>query len=120
MTFYSEMQGVANELLTEFGDTWTLRRVNKGTYNPSTNTRTTDSTDNYSVKCVRQNYKNNQIDGENIQNGDILLLVDAYGLEITPDTTDIFINSSETWQIVNIELIKPGDTIVMYKIQVRQ
>lgn len=118
--FYPSMQDVANELLTEFGSDWIVRRVGNTPYNPATNDLFNTIKDEVTIKAVRQNYKNAQINGESILAGDILLLVDSKALEIGLMPTDKMVNNDEVWQIINIELIKPADVVLFYKVQLRK
>lgn len=116
---YSNIQATAQRLITKFGKDWAIRRNVKGTYNPSTNTRTTTSTENHTVKAVKTEYKNYQVDGEVIKRGDFKLLVEAKGLSITPSTDDEIVDGTDIYQIINIKEIKPATITIYYEIQVR-
>ncbi|RTL04574.1 hypothetical protein EKK58_10265 [Candidatus Dependentiae bacterium] len=116
---YSNIQATAQRLITKFGKDWVLKRTIKGTYNPSANTRSTDSTTNYTAKAVRTEYKNYQVDGEVIQRGDFKLLMEAKGLSVVPSVEDEIVDGSDTYQIINIKEIKPSTITIYYEIQVR-
>lgn len=120
MTFnYSKIQSTAQRLITKFGRDWVLRRTVKGSYSPSTNTRTTDSTTNYTAKAVKSEYKNYQVDGEVIQRGDFKLLMEAKGLAVVPSVEDEIIDGTDVYQIINIKEVKPSTVTIYYEIQVR-
>lgn len=117
---YTRMTSTALRLITRFGKAWTVRRYTKGTYDPSNNTRTTSATTDYTVQGMLSDYQQREIDGTNILKGDKLLLVAASGLAITPTITDLLVEGSTLYKIVNIEQIKPASTVLYYKLQLRQ
>jgi hypothetical protein len=75
MTFLTDMQTVANELLTEYGETVSGQRVTEGAYDPTTSTTAAGSTTNYSGVGLPTQYNEEHIDGQNILQGDVLLVM---------------------------------------------
>lgn len=117
---YANSQNTAYRLIDKFGANWTHRKLTKNTYNPATNTRTTTATGNTTVRAVRQNYGSNQVDGQVIKQGDVKLLAEAKSFTVEPDVSDLMLDGSETWQIMDVKPFKPGDTIIYYELQLRQ
>ena len=91
-----------------------MKYVTEGTYNPSTGTITGNSVSSATVKAVFTNYNDNQIDGSIVKRGDRLALCAG---DITPPTTNDVIGG---FKIVAVEEVKPADTILLYKLQVRK
>ena len=120
MVDYVKLQNTAQRLIGQFGTDWTHRRIVKGTYNPSTNVRTTTSTTDTTVKAARLNYKKSQVIGEVIKQGDIKLVVEAKAFSSPPTVDDEMISGSETWQIVDIIESKPATTSIYYEMQLRK
>lgn len=119
MVDYNNLQNVAYKLLNNFGADWIHRVNTKGAYNPSTGIRNISTTVNTTVKAARINYKNNQIDGQQIQNGDIRLIVEHKNINTTPTIHDKMVNGSEIWNIINIKEVKPATTAIYYDMQLR-
>lgn len=115
---YSNMLTIAGTQIADKGRNVTYRAVTEGTYDPATNTRTSDTTTDTTIKAVVTDIKLKNIDGNLTQRGDKMLLV--AGDSITPDMADKIIDGSVTYQIVFIDEIKTGDTTVLYKLQVRR
>ncbi len=116
---YSKLQNTAFKLLSKFGEDIIIRRETKTTYNPATNTDSVSTTDNYTVKGVKSNFRKSEIDGEIIQQGDFKLLLESKNLSIDPKTSDKIIYNSNIYKIIDIISVKPADTIIYYILQVR-
>lgn len=74
---------------------------------------------------VFTSYEQKFIDGTLIRQGDQKVLVSALGLVFKPDFIGYLIRKlpggiNEKWTIVKIKPLNPGDTVVIYIIQVRQ
>jgi hypothetical protein len=118
---YSKLATVAKQLITQFGTDWTIRREIKGSYNPATNTQPAQTTNNYTVKAARLEYRKYKIDGEIIQKDDFQLYVEAKDLGIFIETYDKIVdNEDNIYEIVDVKPIKPGDTVVYYELQLRK
>ena len=116
MTFnYVGLEITSLSLITRFGKDATLNRVTEGAYDPSTGTNTGASTSTQTVKAVFTDYKEMQIDGSIVQRGDRLVLVAASGIS-EPLTND----EIDGYKVVNVKLVKPAETALLYKLQVRK
>lgn len=116
MAFYDDMQDVAAELLTEFGQTLTFKRITK-TFNKITGKNTTATTATSTVVGVEVPINNRLIDGTRIQAGDRQLVIAATYAPVMSDTVSL---SGEYWSIVEIQPIQPADTVIAYRLQVRK
>lgn len=96
---YAEMQAVADELITEFGQTGTVTRlappdpVNGGDPVPTP----------YTATLVPMAYDARNIDGTVIKSTDIQIYISAVGLAITPQVDDIATVGGKGYQIVNAD-----------------
>jgi hypothetical protein len=76
-----------------------------------------DDVDTASVHAVFVHYRKSQIDGELIQVGDEMAILDGV---VAADTYDLLIDGSITWKIVRSEIIAPGAEILLYIMQLRR
>jgi len=119
MTFYSDMAEVADDLITEFGQSITLK-VSAGTaYDPSTGGVTITYTDQVGHGCT-VDFDKGLIDGEKVRIGDRLVLLSPLGLT-EPTEGDKLVIGSDTWNIVPpVTVTNPAGTPVLYEVQVRK
>jgi hypothetical protein len=116
---YESLANVSLNMIDDAGASITLRRVTEGTYDPTTGTRTGNTTTDTTVKAVATGYKAFQIDGEIIKRDDRLFFVAAKDLS-APQNSDIIIQGSDQFKIVNVETVNPAGTAILYKIQARK
>lgn len=118
MTFdYSRAASTAERLIRRFGAKGAIRREKPGTgpsYDPGDPTIT-----DHHAHIVLTAFTNREIDGQRILATDIKALVEpSVGAE--PKTTDLLISpDGAILTIVNVDLVRPGTTTVLYKLQVR-
>ena len=117
MSFYSDMAETANSLISEFGQTITLKRKAAGTLNKVTGTETGATTSLLKPKGLITQYKNNVIDGTRIQGGDRLVILDNTQ---APVMTDQVLIGIEYWNIVDIVSKNPAGTALVYFVQARK
>ena len=121
---YEEMAGVALELISEFGQTITLRDTVPGEYDPVTGSTTAETTVDQPAQAILQDYALQQsgmsyAEGTVIKQGDKKILVAAQGL--TPPTlTTTVIADGAAWTIINIKQINPAGTPLVYELQGRR
>jgi hypothetical protein len=116
MTFYSGMQGVATELLTEFGQTITWSRTTGGTFDPAEGTTTGGTTTNYSGYGALFDFNSNLVDGDNIKATDKRLLLQSGDV---PELNDVLTVNGTAYTVLNIEELNPAGTTVKYELQLR-
>ncbi len=119
MSFYSEMADVADDLITEFGQSVTLKVASGTSYNTSTGGVTVTYTDQIGHGCT-VDFDKGLIDGEKVRIGDRLVLLSPFGLT-EPTEGDKLIIGSDTWSIVPpVTVTNPAGTPVLYEVQVRK
>lgn len=99
--------------LKEYGRGITIRKLSKSgsLYNPDITFQ------DFPSIGVSDNYDLSLIDGSVIKKGDIQYFIDC---EIEVDQSSKIIDDGETYSIVSFQLIKPGDTELLYIIQARK
>lgn len=115
MTFYEDMRGVAEEMISEFGQTGAIRRTTTSgpAYDPET-----VITDHACQLAVMQ-YTDDKIDGTLIMRGDKLVYLSTAGLTIEPSTADILVIGGKVHAIVNIKPLSPAGLVVFWEVQAR-
>lgn len=115
---YDSLVTTALEQIADKGRTVTLRSVGEGAFNPATMTFTGGANSDRSVKAVFTSFKTAEIDGSIILQGDKKVLI--ADIESRPDNTDILVDGDDEYKILNVETVQPGDTPLLYKLQVRR
>lgn len=119
MTYASQAASVVRQI-GKFGRLVTLRRVTAGTLDTATDTITGAGTTDATVKAVVLDYQQREIDGDMVIRGDKRVLIAAADLDSAPAKSDRIIDGGVTYQIENVEIVGPGDTDLLYKLQVRK
>lgn len=92
-----------------------------GGYNPDTGEfegGAAPSTVTHTAPGVKIGYEQTDIDGTLIKHGDQRLYVPALGF-VRPTTNEQIKVGSATYTVVNVEVVAPGDTDILYIIQIR-
>jgi hypothetical protein len=115
---YSPLAAVAVSLIADFGQDATVRRVSGGTYDPVTGTSTGDTTTDTSVRAVVVGIAKDYAEqlGGNVQAGDRMALIATN----EPLVSDSLILGSETWAILDVQIVNPGGVALLYKAHVRR
>lgn len=115
---YASAAATASRLTAKFGAPGAIRRLTTGagpSYDPGEPT-----TQDYPANIVLTEYTNREIDGERILATDRKALVDP-AVEIEPNTTDLLVTADgATLTIVNVSILRPAATTVLYELQVRR
>ena len=114
---YSKSAATALKLLTKFGGDVTLKRDTGDSTHPITGAITAGTDASVTTTGLLVNYKNDAIDGTRIMSGDKQLILSNEQAVTMTDKPTI---NGENWSIVAIETVKPFDTIIIYKVQVRK
>ena len=117
---YMALQITSQKIIERYGRSVVLRRNNEGTYNPATDTITGASTTDVSVIAVFTDFEQDEIDGTLIVRGDKKAVIAAGSLNSPPENNDILIDGSDQYRIVQLMAVQPGDTALIYKVQVRK
>jgi len=103
------------DLLDDFGQDLTLRRVGVSSYDAATNTITPAAVVTYAVRGVFIQFRHENVDGTVVRMGDRRLLVTADGATGTPAVGD-FVDGHK---IVNVRTFAPNGVVVAWDCQVR-
>ena len=115
---YSAIQSIALAQIEDKGRDITYRTVTSGTFNPATGANTGASSSDATIKAVFTNVLEDTVDGDIVRRSDKVVIVSAS--DVTPTKQDKIVDGSDVYQIINIDEIKPGDTALIYKLQVRR
>lgn len=66
------------------------------------------------------NYKADDVDGTGIRQGDQKVLMSAMNVLIPAKLTGTIVRDGEAWSIVQIKILNPGGTRIIYTAQVRK
>jgi hypothetical protein len=110
-------------LVNQFGQAVTFRKVATGAYNPSTGAAGNTTTD-YVVKSYMAQFTLTELTPDTIVRGDRKALLSAYdtsGVPIpAPDESDLLVGAGDTVRVVTTQTIYSGDSVVCYICQVRE
>lgn len=115
---YSNLANVALFQISDKGRNVTLRYVEEGTYNPGTDAFSGTTFTDTTVKALIRNYSLRELLDTIILVGDKEVILASSGIT-RPEVNDIIIDSSSYYRILNVVEIIPGDTSLLYKLQVR-
>ena len=116
---YSALSEIAINEVKDKGRDVTLQYVTAGTYDPATDDISGDSDTNATVRMLQLNYKKSEIDGTLIKSDDVMGLLANDSLTREPENGDKIIDNSVTFTIKNVKKVQPGDTILLYRLQLR-
>lgn len=111
---YGPLKDVATDLIADFGKSATLvKLVNSGTdFDPDITESAT------AITLVETEFSTSQKDGTLIQQGDKKFLISANAA--TVEQKDRIKLGSDTWQIIEVEPLNPGGTVLIYTAHVRK
>lgn len=89
-------------------------------YNVATDTYTAGTDVDVTAKALFTKFRAADIDGEMVKATDSRVLIAASALTDAPDTDDKIIDGSTHYNVMNVEIVKPGDTAALYILQVRK
>ena len=111
--------GAAFNAMGDIPQTLTIRRTEGGTYNPATGTVTGETTTDYPCRGVILDFTRDMIDGTLILAGDKQATIEAASLAVEPRPSDDLIQDGASWNIIAVDVVKPGSVPFLYKLQVR-
>lgn len=115
---YSGIQTTASTLLTSFGQAVTINRILSETYDAVTGTSSNVTTLNTAgvavLTRIDRAYKE-QASGT-IEDGDLMAVFDS---TIEPKVADTITIGSTNYNVISVQVVKPGDTAIVYKAQIR-
>jgi hypothetical protein len=117
MTFYSGLQSTASRLLERFGTEVVIQRAVQGVIDPVVGVRARLAPETLTTTGVFQKIPTMLADDTRIKQGDYWLTIDS---SVKPEITDKLLIDGVSWSIINIETVKPADTAIVYRLQVRR
>jgi len=121
MAFYDEMAAMALDLITEYGQSVTIRDAVKGGYNPVTGTTSPDTVTERTAQGILLDFTGQEFQTNTlIKVGDKKLKIAARGLSEPPTLLSRVVVQGRTWSIIPpLKEINPAGTPLLYELQVR-
>lgn len=116
MDFYDEMAATVTELLDEFGRPLVLRRKSEASYDPATGQTTGGGLLELDTIGLFRTITAEYAMANQVLSGDRMVIL---GPAQEPMATDRLLAGTEVLTIVKIETVKPADTALAYRLQVR-
>lgn len=117
---YSGLRNTAVAQVADKGRNVTFVYKSQGTYAPSTDTFTGRTETTQSVKMLIVNFKRKDDKEDLVKRGDRMGLLANDSLTRAPKTNDQVLDGTETYTVTEVEEIKPGDTVLLYKLILRR
>lgn len=74
----------------------------------------------FTIKGVVYNYDNDDVDGDLVRRGDKRVLVAHDSLSGQDfEQVDSFLDGTDNYKVINVGIVAPGDTYLIYEIQAR-
>lgn len=123
MAFYNDMRKLADNLITQYGNSFELKKPGTETYNPVTK-KTSKTYTTYKGKCVMRPYTAEMIGSlENIINvGDVQFKCVMQDMSVIPtEGVDYLIFGGIKYDIVSVGETNPsGSTVLIHTLQCRR
>lgn len=116
---YAPIATKALKLIAKYGVAMTLRQNVGGVFNPATGTRQGTQTDT-PCQGIIDNYSVEIVNGTSVLTTDQRIFVAAASLAVIPTGGDQILVNGLTFDIVNVNIIGPGNTVILWDIQGRQ
>jgi hypothetical protein len=123
MVDYAALATTAKRLIDDAGRNVTLTRTDRTAGNPATPWRAggTNDTTIGPFKAAVVGFTEEEIDGTLVSRGDKKALLSGLdGGTNLIEQFNILTDGAEIWKIMGVTVVNPGDTRVVYKIQLRK
>lgn len=114
---YAPFVKLALDLLTQFGAPIAVRRVSGGTFDRAAGTTSGATTVDTNVNGIKTKYNEDALAGVLIEKGDRIYLLDS---SFQPIVGDKLVLAGEPWEVMSVEPIAPGPTVVANYVMVRK
>jgi len=115
----SSLRKVAESLINAFGATISYRRTTE-TFSADTGKISQSETAYSTVSSPPEPFRQNRVDGDVVQVGDMKVLLKALNLPFTPTIGDHVTIAGTSWQVVGVFPLYSGELPAVYEIQLRQ
>ncbi len=120
MSIYDDFQGLANDLLAEFGsEDAHLISVKPGGYDPASGKQIGGTEVTIPISAVFMEVKAWRVDGENVRAGDLIVKAGTRNIVILPKAGDMVRRGNKTYSVLGVQEVKPADTSIMFELHVR-
>jgi hypothetical protein len=113
---YARAQATAERLIANFGQAATLTK----TANTSTAYNPTRTATPYACTVAVLDFRNSEIDGTLIKQGDKKVYVSTRGLAVVPAVHDTITIANEVHAILAVMPLAPAGTVVYWEVQARR
>lgn len=119
MSLYSDLNAIAGDVLSTFGQIVTLRRRRSSDYDVATGQADDDPGIIYSGSAVVSKYPQKMVDGKSVMTGDVRVTLAATATMVEPVAGDFIDIGSRRYSVVQANPVDPGGEAVIYKLQAR-
>lgn len=96
----------------------TLKVANVPTYNAASGVKSTTSTDK-SIEVVIDKFAFNEIDGEQVKNSDVKLVM-FNNDDTVPSLSDKVVLNGVTYDLINVSPVQAGSKVIIFMLQLRR
>lgn len=115
----AKLTATASRLIKANGEPVVFTRTTSGTFDPATGTTTGDTTTNWTVYAVPDSVDISTANGQSIQAGDVLLLIES--TSYVPEPNDRATYAGNSWQVVSVpSAVRLQGSTIIYNVQVRR
>lgn len=107
-------------LIAARGRTVTLVRETGGGFDPVAGTYTPPSEEAHQCTAVFTAFSPKEVDGSLVRSEDVMALIAANGVPIRPEVDQTLRDDGQTYAIVRVDEICPGDTALYYRLHLRR
>jgi len=111
---------VSLDLINSFGKDGTFTVKDSEAYDPSTGVVSVTTSTVVIKMSPPTPYERRYINGDLVKAGDTEVLIAASGLTFTPDEGQKVEFDSETWNVVSVGRLYSGESIAVYRLQLRR
>lgn len=116
---YSRIEQAAIDQIYSKGRDVSYVYVDPGTLNVTNDTIGGAGSTSQTVKMLITDYNRKDIDGSMVKAGDKIGLMANSELSGNPKTGDR-VEDGEIWEVMHIQTVKPGSTLLFYRLQLRR
>lgn len=118
---YSKAASNALKAINDKGRTITVREPSGDqVFDPENFTFEEGTPDDTDVKGLFTQFATKDVDGTNVLSSDKRLLIPASALAAAPSNSAKILDGGTEYQVINTEVLQPGDTPILYMVQVRR
>lgn len=118
---YADEISLSKELIDEFGRTVSIKRKSSTLIDAAKPWLGTEETyTSYSCSAVVYPIDERHVNNTSVLSGDMLAYVAASGLAIEPGIYDLFVDGSDTYNVVSASVVRTGSPNILYTLTLRK